>query len=588
MSCAIATGAVAEGFPQDWTHRHVFFSHPGQEPDLKDLAAHERWEKIVSDPRFQIQAKAFQQKGHSISPPPPNGRQLKVTRDWSETMVTAATGSAAVDIAKYPAKYSFSTTTAYCDSASTPDFVVYPTGNAGSATAPSIIAYDNLYKTTCSGAVPLVYWQYNLGGGIVPSSPVLSLDGTQVAFIVTNAADTSANLGLLKWSESSTLTTLTAVSAANYRTCTAPCYTSIALSGGKLASGSSTYYDYISDSIYVGDDSGNLHKFASVFLGATPAEITSGWPVKVDPNGNALPSPIYDPVDQQVVIGDTSGYVYRVPAAGGSSIASAKVSSACGFHAPPIADVTAGTVYFGISDWTTSASPGTCVSSAVGGPGLLQYSLTFAAGASFLSMAYTGEGTANNTSNYPIILGAFDNVYFNSSNEVKPTGSIYACLQSPNPTLYQFNIANNVLSSTLKAGPNLATATTGSPAPSCVSVQEFYNGTTDYLFAGVFTGQVATAGTYNCYNTPSAVSTPVGSGCIWSFNITSESTWATTVSPSAFLSVPGGGPGGLVVDNASSLTGAEQVYFPTIMPQACTTSGTTGYCAIQASQSGLQ
>ena len=51
----------------------------------------------------------------------------------------------------YPAKYSFLTTSANCDSTATPDFVAYNTGLAGSATQASIIAYDNLYSG-CSGA----------------------------------------------------------------------------------------------------------------------------------------------------------------------------------------------------------------------------------------------------------------------------------------------------------------------------------------------------------------------------------------------------------------------------------------------------
>ena len=82
----------------------------------------------------------------------------------------------------YPAKYSFSTTSASCS-----DFVVYPTGQAGSSGAANIIAYDNLYATgtgaPCSTG-PSVYWAYNTGG-TVTTSPILSYsdNGTQVAFM---------------------------------------------------------------------------------------------------------------------------------------------------------------------------------------------------------------------------------------------------------------------------------------------------------------------------------------------------------------------------------------------------------------------
>jgi hypothetical protein len=59
------------------------------------------------------------------------------------------------------------------------------------------------------------------------------------------------------------------------------------------------------------------------------------------------------------------------------------------------------------------------------------------------------------------------------------------------------------------------------------------------------------------------------------------------------LPIAGGGPNGIVIDNRATSPGASQLYFSTIMPQLCTGSepsgiaAGTGYCAIQASQSGL-
>ena len=49
-----------------------------------------------------------------------------------------------------------------------------------------------------------------------------------------------------------------------------------------------------------------------------------------------------------------------------------------------------------------------------------------------------------------------------------------------------------------------------------------------------------------------------------------------------------GGTSGIVIDNTlETLTGASQVYFSTLSDQTCTTSGTDGGCAVQASQSDL-
>ena len=97
----------------------------------------------------------------------------------------------------YPAKFSFATNTAACDADPTPDYVAYSTGLSGSSTQASIVAYDNLYFY-CVGSTPLTYWAYDTGTGTtVLTSPVLSLDGSQVAFVESTGA--SALLVTLKW-----------------------------------------------------------------------------------------------------------------------------------------------------------------------------------------------------------------------------------------------------------------------------------------------------------------------------------------------------------------------------------------------------
>jgi hypothetical protein len=64
------------------------------------------------------------------------------------------------------------------------------------------------------------------------------------------------------------------------------------------------------------------------------------------------------------------------------------------------------------------------------------------------------------------------------------------------------------------------------------------------------------------------------------------------VGPLATFSIrAAGGSSGIVVDNtvgSGTLPGASQVYFSTQANQTCTTSGGTGGCAIQASQSALK
>ena len=87
---------------------------------------------------------------------------------------TAAPG---VGAGNYPAKFSFNATSSSpinCASAANPDYVVYNTGATGSATQASVVAYDNIYATTCSGQVPSVYWAFNTSGKSSPLSCFLS------------------------------------------------------------------------------------------------------------------------------------------------------------------------------------------------------------------------------------------------------------------------------------------------------------------------------------------------------------------------------------------------------------------------------
>jgi hypothetical protein len=320
-------GVKITGVPNDWSFRHVVFSNAGTEEEAISNGKHDEWLRIVNEPRYIIQQlhrhapvhgpAAAQVAALEAAPAglgaqanaadePDKSKKPKMHKDWSEGL-----GSGGNEGANwYPAKWSFSTTTASCAN----DFVVYPTGSLGSSTQASVIAYNNLYSG-CSGngAVPSVYWAYNTGGYIW-RSPVLSATGSQVAFV--QGSSTTISLALLKWAASTTQTltspdTLTAVSASSYLTCTAPCMTSIAFSGATQDSYSDPYYDYGTDSVYVGDSSGYyLHKFHPVFNG-TPAEVTtSGWPLSL--TGYSVASPVYDPVSGCVFVGNTFGYFYSV------------------------------------------------------------------------------------------------------------------------------------------------------------------------------------------------------------------------------------------------------------------------------------
>ena len=72
---------------------------------------------------------------------------------------------------------------------------------------------------------------------------------------------------------------------------------------------SSVYYDYGTDTAWVGDDSGKLHQFTGVFLG-TPAEVSGGgWPATV--SAKILTSAVHDDGSGNTFVGDSGGFVYQ-------------------------------------------------------------------------------------------------------------------------------------------------------------------------------------------------------------------------------------------------------------------------------------
>ncbi len=161
----------------------------------------------------------------------------------------------------YPAKWSFDTTRANCST----DFVIFATGASGSSSQGTIVAYNNLYSG-CGGTVPSVYWKYNTASnGVNSLSPILSADGSQVAFIQASVGISS--LVVLKWAANTSLLSLSATAAASYRNCTAPCMAVLPFAGGSLDGYAAPYYDYANDIAYVGDNNGALHKFTGVFNG---------------------------------------------------------------------------------------------------------------------------------------------------------------------------------------------------------------------------------------------------------------------------------------------------------------------------------
>ena len=584
-------------------------------------------------------------------------------RDWSVDLGPSATAGAA----RFPAKYSFLSTTASCGTVvppAIPDFVVYGTGVAPSGTQGDIVAFTNLYSG-CGGQVPGDYWSYNTGGQVL-TSPVISLDGTQVAFTQTNG--TLAVLVLLRWSpftgQVQAPATPTSEAPGSYLGCTAPCMTTFALNAN--STNSSVYYDYGTDTAWVGDDSGKLHQFTGVFLG-TPAEVSGGgWPATV--SAKILTSAVHDDSSGNTFVGDSGGFIYSVSSARGRNRLGAFGLRERLYRRPDYR-------FFGRHALRVFIERQHRFS------GIFQLSTGFGAGTTGTEVTI---GTSSST--IPQYNGAFDHSYITAA---APTGNLYVCGNpGGDPTVYQVSINAGVIGGA-KAGPILSgtnpntcspvtdvynAVVTGaglpqewifmsvqgaaSPTPcggfSCVmnfkvtawqpsfqynAGQEILDSNLNIQVAdnsgqtsgltqptwnvnlfgptvdggvhwrnqGAISGQTPPgwtadnpyAGAFEIIDTNNNIEiaelgggTSGGTQPVWPLTEGSETFDGTLVwynlgaNPAAALQASGG-TSGIIMDNTVINPGGSQIYYSTIQPTGCFTSGGTGGCAVQASQQGL-
>jgi hypothetical protein len=492
----------------------------------------------------------------------------RIKKDWSELLGSGGS----IGLGQFPATFTSGST-------SCSDFVIFNTGLAGSSTQANIIAFKDIYAS-CNGGVPTVYWAYNTGGTVL-TSVTLSLDGSQVAFVQSSSGGV-ASLVLLTWRASNGTLTVPVIPASEtpalYRGCTTPCMTAMTFSGSSSDTYSAPFTAYGASKIYVGDDLGVLHQFSNIFASSgTPAEVTTGgWPVTVNANAS-LASPVYDAASGKAFVGDyvlnssspcepsstnsntPCGYLYSVDSSG-SVTRSAQLDYNSGILDGPIVDSTTEEVFAFAGDDGSSSCAASTPCAAV-----YQFS------ANFVSDDAGIEATVG--SGYQFMLsGALDNAYFTSLNG---TGHLYVVGNTgpANNTVYQVSINNAVMASgAATAGPVVSTNYTNGYNAAGLQVTEFYpGGSNDYIFLSVL-----------AYGAPGACGTAsLGNGCVIGYNVFSGTISGSTTPTGA--TAEAGGTSGIVVDNSAS--GAQNIYFSTLLNQTCTTSGGTGGCAIQTVQS---
>ena len=477
-------GVEVTGVPDDWTHHHVVFSNPGTEQEAIQSGHYAQWQKVVNDPRYVIQQlkknlpvqgpaavdaeyrSRWASEAAGIRTPPgfgprsprpfapfrkPINQQSDLKKDWSQPL-----GGPGLAANQFPAKYSISTTTASCS-----DYIVYPTGAVGGSGQATIMAFTNIYVGGgCGSTNPTVYWSFYTpptGGtdhAAATLSPVLSLDGKQVAFVEedTTASGTPAYLVILRMAAGGTSDTspaypghgLTYYASDLYLTsCTAsaaPCYTTLKLLHGATAatdSNSAPYYVYTTaDKLYVGDDSGYVHEVIGAFNG-TPTLDPTGWPVAASTKGSpALNSPVYDSVSGDIFVGDASGFLYQfVP---GAAPITAGISGQLEYDTAGmdsvVIDDTSGTNYVyqfvGYSDDTGHDRPSYINRFTITTPATLS-------GGFGTGVHYPNESTAGRPAGTSTIMrsGAFDDTFYADGGTA---GNIYSCADG---VMYQVPIS---------------------------------------------------------------------------------------------------------------------------------------------------
>jgi hypothetical protein len=547
-----------QGLPDDWSFHHLIVSRGQMTP----AGSGQR-----NDPRYWlalIRQAARQRYPHAQQSLPVRADSGKnsstAERDWSKFIGASGT----VGPLQYPAKFSL----AVNSQPSCSDFIVFNTSLSGTFSRASVIAFNNIYQApTCSGTIPNTLWAYNTGGTAI-TSVILSPDGSQIAFVQTTRL--KASLVVLKWSSTNGGTATAPVTIPNnrnYPSCTAPCMIAVPFANGATDFSSSPFYDYSgSDSLYVGDSVGVLHKFQPVFNG-TPAEVTNGgFPLTVSHNARPLSDPVYDSGLDLIVVGDghqsgsiNDGELHLIDGSTGTVQDSASICHGIGYLSAPVLDATAGKLY------------AVCAAD-VGGNGcpangsnacLRQFDETAISGASGV-----GEPLGASAYNTALGPGTVDNIYLNAADPANPTGDFYICGNPGGlPTLYRVPINSNLISTPVAIN-TLSTIN----ATACSPVTEFFNSSTatDWLFLSVRDG-----GSQNGCS---------GTGCVYGFNATTPLAVGAVAGGGILAS---GGSSGIVVDNvgAGNSTVAN-IYYSTLATQSCADG--TGGCAIQVSQNGLR
>ena len=575
----------ANGIVQDWSMSHVVYPRIGE---IHSLIA------LQQDPRAILSWQAAERQDFIRARGPRHFLGQQDHQDWSISL-----GGGTTAPAMYPAKFTFDVNaTANCAT----DFIVYPVNVAGSGTQPNIVAFNNLYSGTTptagicnrtpsgsdTGVAATTSWSYNIraAGGVVASSPALSLDGTKVAFVETGSGTTAhfhvlagksgdgVNAGNLQ----SVASPVSITSGFSTTTPAAGAVTDLSL-GSSSDTLSSPFVDYAHDVAYVGNDTGTLFRVTHVFC--TNPDCTNGGSPAPSLDGNwgtagglatgctgELTGPVVDGGTGNIFVGCSDGKLYGFTPAGvalaGSPLIVGTGSGTGGIVDPPMVDAVNGFAYVVsgnsaggsevlVQAGTTSFSSPTPVTATLGPASAFNLHAP-AFNAAYFSSGFSSVAnvqgtnsnnrTTGNTSNWLIYEYADDGI---SGQEL---------------TLYGvgFNSSHVMISG---AASNFLQIV-GSPSCELSPLTEFLNGSTDQLYVSGLLNAPPNLAEYNLTDFANLfpnVLFPVDSS-----------------GPAGASTGEGNGTTGMVVDNVSASGQASSIYFGVLGP---------ANSAVKVTQSGL-
>ncbi len=600
------------GGPRDWSNQHIIYTRNGSTEDMLGLkddprfvhsillhALRERRSKTGSN--ANIFGQNASQNGsifgeaalplprpnpdrNPFNPPsfhlPARSKHSKV--DWSISLGPTA----GLAIGETPAVYTYNYSTPSCSNlTATPptvgDFTVY-TINAtptipSSTVAPgqaNLIGLTNLYSTGngsgfCTGTGPSFLFSYAIGSGGSALSPVLSLDGSKIAWIENRTSTTSylhvttwvANDGISATFPTAPTGTFTNGScvpstsscdfALNYTNATySGCSTAFSAGNGH----SDLYVDYPSNTGFISANNGLLYHIKNIFSTTVSPSIDFCIPVNTTFEtvpSSAMSGPVYDRLLNKVFIADSEKiYSYTVNTSGSTPafLASTPASYTYGnalslYNYPtapgPLLDMFNGYLYL-FSSYD-----------AAGKTSVTQVPVALGSGVS------VPLGAISTNSKQVLFYGAFDNNYF-TNGPANASSTLYSCGTDATNTAAQdlfaisFNASTGLANTTPAMSSNKNINSGGTTTGLCSPLTEFYDGTNDRLFVGMGQPGAATGtNVVTMWNINSQLTNTSGSG----------GTLPTyTAQATGYI----GGASGLAADNNVNGTAqSENVYFST-------------------------